>query len=279
MKNLTDRERISGVYLPYRGAEYKLTYYKEERGISITGIADYTSKEKALGQLVIPAEIHGVAVKRIGRYAFSSCSGFTGSLVIPYGVESVDAWAFYGCSGFDGSLDIPDSIVEIGDSAFADCTGFRGQLVISPNIQFIGDYAFSDCSGFTGRLVIPENIKEIGRAAFYGCSGFTGSLELPRNVMEIGEDAFSNCSGLSELPLYKTKYCLRYLVEKDGIIITGIKNYKSLDDLGELVIPEEIDGMAVRAVSRHAFDGCTGFHGRIVVPQGITEIDMVQEYD
>ena len=45
-----------------------------------------------------------IGLTSIGDTAFQSCSGFTGSLVIPNSVTSIGYYAFYGCSGFDGKF-------------------------------------------------------------------------------------------------------------------------------------------------------------------------------
>ena len=136
-------------------------------------------------------------LKLIGNYAFSYCSGFTGSLTIPNSATSIGEYAFSYCIGFTGSLTIPNSVETIGDYAFRNCSGFTGSLTIGSSVQTIGHYAFYDCSGFTGSLTIPNSVKTIGDYAFYGCSGFTGNLTIPNSVTSIGSSAFGYCSGFT----------------------------------------------------------------------------------
>ena len=52
-------------------------------------------------------------------------------------------YCFKGCSGFTGNLVIPDQVATIEDSAFRDCEGFNGYLTIGSGISQIGSYVFS----------------------------------------------------------------------------------------------------------------------------------------
>ncbi|MBR5173440.1 MAG: leucine-rich repeat protein, partial [Clostridia bacterium] len=52
------------------------------------------------------------SVTTIGDNAFSGCSGFTGSLVIPDSVTEIIHHAFSGCSGFNGSLILSEGLTE-----------------------------------------------------------------------------------------------------------------------------------------------------------------------
>ncbi len=63
--------------------------------------------------LTIPSEI-----TEIKAYAFSGCSGLTGTLIIPENVTSIGSDAFYECSGLTGTLIIPDSVTSIGGGVF-----------------------------------------------------------------------------------------------------------------------------------------------------------------
>lgn len=176
LENETLQTGQTGTYTPYEGAKYSLSFTVGDNGIVITGISDYESRND-LGELVIPAEINGVAVTEIGSWAFSDCSGLTGDLNIPEGATTIGDSAFWRCSGFTGSLNIPEGVTTIGSRAF------------------------SGCSGFTGDLNIPEGVTTIGEDAFYNCSGLTGDLNIPAGVTEIGEGTFSGCSGIKDVTI------------------------------------------------------------------------------
>jgi hypothetical protein len=73
------------------------------------------------GELVIPATIGGVAVTKIGNYAFIFKSNLAG-VVIPEGVTSIGTNAFLYCTSLV-SITIPDSVIEVGEAAFYRCEG------------------------------------------------------------------------------------------------------------------------------------------------------------
>ncbi|MBP3739161.1 MAG: leucine-rich repeat protein [Muribaculaceae bacterium] len=201
----------------------------------------------------------------IGNYAFSGCSGFTGSLNIPNSVTCIGEWAFSNCSGFTGSLNIPNSVTSIGKSAFSGCSGFTGSLNIPNSVTSIGGLAFEDCSGFTGSLNIPNSVTYIGGNAFYGCSGFTGSLNIPNSVTDIGHGAFGNCTGLETLkvatdnPKYDSRdNCNAVIETATNTLVCGIKTF---------FIPN-----SVTEIGYGAFDGCSGFTGSLNIPNSVTSI-------
>ncbi len=127
-------------------------------------------------------------VNSIGDYAFSNCSGLTGSLIIPSSVTYIGKGAFTNCYSFT-SLSIPSSITYIEDWTFDGCEGFKGSLTIPSSVTYIGGGAFYNCPGLTGSLIIPSSVTSIERDAFYGC-GFTGSLTIPSSITYIGDYAF-----------------------------------------------------------------------------------------
>ena len=148
----------------------------------------------SLTSIVMPKTL-----KTIERFAFSGCSGLTGSLTIPGSVTTIGERAFSGCSGLTGSLTIPESVTTIGGDAFSNCSGLTGDLTIPESVTTIGGNAFSNCSGLTGDLTIPESVTTIGYAAFSGCSGLTGNLTIPESVTTIEDLAFFECSGLTNI--------------------------------------------------------------------------------
>ena len=146
-----------------------LNYFVNDDGVSVTltGHVDGTS---ATGPLVIPESVtyNGTAytVTTIGWFAFSGCSGFTGSLTIPNSVTTISNYAFNNCSGFTGSLTIPNSVTTIGNRAFNNCRGFTGSLTIGNSVTTIGDMAFSDGSGFSSLMSFAETPPSLGSYPF-----------------------------------------------------------------------------------------------------------------
>ena len=69
------------------------------------------------GDVVLPTEINGKAVKKISGFAFYGCEDMT-SVTFPETVESIAYSAFTGCSGLT-SVKIPDGVKEISHSMYA----------------------------------------------------------------------------------------------------------------------------------------------------------------
>jgi uncharacterized protein YjdB len=146
---------------------------------SATGtIRWYTGSDS---ELVIPSEINGVKVTRIGNSAFSQCTGLT-SVEIPDSVTSIGDGAFDFCTRLT-SVEIPDSVTSISTDAFFYCTGLTS-VTIPDSVTRIDDRAFWGCTGLTS-VTIPDSVTSIGESAFWGCTGLT-SITIPDSVTSIG---------------------------------------------------------------------------------------------
>lgn len=283
-----------------------LNYTVNENGTTVT-VTGHVYGTAATGPLVIPESViyegSSYAVTAIGDFAFSYCTGFTGSLIIPNSVTTIGIWAFTdcinltgsltighsvtmigdyafgGCSGFTGSLVIPDSVTTIGESAFGGCSGFTGNLTFGAYVTFIGWSAFNSCTGFTGNLVIPNSVAVIDCVAFNGCSGFTGSLTIGNSMTSIGSGAFSGCSGFSEVYYNATNCgdassietpfvgCGGSLIIGDNVERIPAHMFENGGFTGTLTIPN-----SVTEIGRNAFMNCSGFTGNLVIPESIITI-------
>ena len=116
----------------------------------------------------------GNNVERI-PFAMFHGIGFTGELIIPNSVVTIDLMAFEGCSGFNGDLIIPNSVTTIGVYAFAGCVGFDGTLTIGGSVTNIGNYAFYNCSGINSMTVFAVTPPTLG-------SGYKGTIKVFSNV-------------------------------------------------------------------------------------------------
>lgn len=161
-------------------------YIQEDDGVMITGYV-----EEPVGDLVIPGEIDGYAVTRIGDSAFANCMDLT-SVTIPESVVSIDVEAFYMCVSLT-SVTIPDSVTCIGEWAFKECYDLTS-VTIGSNVTSIGDIAFFGCESLTN-VIIPTNVSSVGSYAFAHCYSLT-SLTIPANVTYIGNSAFFECEEL-----------------------------------------------------------------------------------
>ena len=191
---------------------------------TITGYTD-----KSVTELVIPAEIDGVAVTAIGDGAFYSFESLT-SVTIPNGVTEIGESAFNWCKSLT-SMTIPESVTMIGYEAFTYCDnltainvaegngtyvsadgvlytkdvetlvccpgGKNGELAIPNSVTTIGEYAFRGCSNLTS-VTIPNGVATIKGWAFLGCESLT-SLTIPKSVTTIGHQAIDYCDSLTEI--------------------------------------------------------------------------------
>ena len=167
--------------ISYNGNDYPVTRIGKNAFISSGGLT---------GSLTIPN-----TVTSIGENAFLACSGLT-ELHLGSSLDTIGPAAFYGCKGLTGSLTIPNSVRAIETAAFYGCTGFTGSLTFGDGLKRIEDAAFYKCRGFSS-LNLSNAVTSIGTSAFWGCYGFTGSLTIPNSVTDIEPNAFRNCSGFT----------------------------------------------------------------------------------
>ncbi len=113
------------------------------------------------GEVIIPAEIDGIAVREIGEEAFAG-KGITravipegvtaigarafarqdalSEIVLPGTLRSIDEGAFSGCAAL-ASIDLPDSLESIGSGAFENCIRMES-FSIPANVRQMGSYVF-----------------------------------------------------------------------------------------------------------------------------------------
>ncbi len=176
----------------------------------------------------------GDQVQVIPNYAFKNRNRFTGNLVLPNSLVTIEKEAFYGDHNFTGDLVIPNNVTSIGDHAFSNCDGFNGTLSLSNTLETIGEYAFDGCKNMTGSLTLPNSIDTIGIYAFSNCYGFNGTLQLPDGLNTIEKRAFNNCRGF----------------------------------IGDLVIPN-----SVTIIKEGAFQDCYGFDGTLTLSDSLSTIE------
>ena len=190
------------------------------------------------------------------------------TLVLEEGMTSIGKYAFYSCNGFAGELIIPNSVTSIGYVAFGSCN-FTGSLTIPNNVTSIGDYAFTSCD-FRGSLTIGNSVTSIGRNAFSQCY-FTGSLIIPNSVTYIGDEAF-NCYGLTDIFFYRNEsptiysYTFDYLNSNAKIYAPVI--WESFTDIPEDNLVKMPTFVGQQTTDNGQQTSSTGW----VFPEGQTEI-------
>ncbi len=174
-------------------------YWENSTGITITG---YTGDG---GDVVIPSEIDGETVTKIGYEAFAYREDLT-SIEIPEGVTSIGDTAFMQCSNLKkifvaSSNRYYKSIRGIlytknGKTLICCPVGKTGKVVIPKGVTKIGKYAFLGSS--VSKVTMPNSVTKIEKSAFGSCSNLK-SIKLSKNLKEIGQYAFSNCISLKSI--------------------------------------------------------------------------------
>jgi len=235
--------------------------YETFSGVVIVNKCD----QKVSGELIIPESVEydgkTYSVTKIGRHAFSDCSGLT-SVTLPNSLLSIGDYAFYGCSGLT-SMTIPNKVAFIEDCAFQGCRGLTS-VTIPSKVTSIGHYAFQGCSGLTS-VTIPSKVKSIGSFAFESCSGLT-SVTIPSKVKSIGVCAFDNCINLMNIQVESDNlnYC-----SIDGVLFNYDKSKIVAfpgGRTGEYQIPN-----SVMTIEDHAFNTCYRLT-LVTIPNSVTTI-------
>lgn len=173
---------------------YKYTVL-DENSVSLTGVID----KNVSGDQIIPEEVNGKKVVKIGTRAFYNCQQIT-SVQIPDTVKTIEEYAFNKCLKLT-KIEIPDSVTTLGTRAFSGCSKAT-ELKISKSLTSIPNYAFSTCRSL--KIVeIPDNITEIGIFAFVDCESLE-EVTIPKSVTNpylAGQ--FKGCKSLKTIKGYK----------------------------------------------------------------------------
>lgn len=98
------------------------------------------------GELVIPAYIDGLPVRKINEAAFVECNKMK-------------------------SVRIPSTVREIGDRAFADCL-LLTNITFEAGLTSIGNNVFSNCISLA-EVRFPKSLSRLGCGCFQGCIALT----------------------------------------------------------------------------------------------------------
>ena len=170
--------------------------------------------EWTIENVVIPREIDGKVVKRIGPNLFRAGSTSGGSTSkISQNIKSII---------------IPDTVTIIESEAFSRCINLE-------NIE------------------IPNSVTEIGQGAFYRCSKLT-YIYIPNSVITISESAFRECDLLTNIIIGKSEELFiegepwgadnanviyfENILDYNNFMSEFLKN-KTKDDLEELILKSE----------------------------------------
>jgi len=185
---------VNGYYLNSSGEWKDVTIsgnFKFDK--SAGAIVGYTGAD---AKVVIPSEIDGIKVTRIGGKAFVGCSSFT-SITIPNSVTSIGKFAFNNCDKLI-TVDIPDSVNNIEYGAFYSCSALKS-VIIPKSVTSIEAMAFSECINLTS-LIISNGVTSIGGSAFAYCN-LKSSVIIPNSVTSLGYDVFRGNRDLTSVTI------------------------------------------------------------------------------
>lgn len=177
-------------------------YEEVSGGVAIT---KYTGNE---ANVVIPSELDGKPVVKIGANAFNSCRVLR-SVTIPNSVTEIGDNAFRECPLLS-SVKLGNGLRHIGDMAFGGCGSLR-QIYIPSSVRYVGIYAFAYCDSLES-AVISEGTQTLGYCAFYQCPSLK-RVELPATLTAIGTEAFSGTSANLVLCVKDGTYTYEYATE------------------------------------------------------------------
>lgn len=204
-----------------------LNYDAYDDHVEITGFAEETA------DLVIPAEINGLPVTKIGYYAFEGCENLQ-------------------------SVSIPDSVTHIDTSAFQNCTKLA-EVTLGSGLTEISASAFAGCVSLVN-IVIPDSVTSLGlRSVFNGCTSLQ-SVTLSNQLTKVPEQTFADCTSLTAVTIPAS--CA--IVEKTA--------FKDCTSLAELIIEDGVAQISVDGSSNSgAFENCTALTS-VVIPDSVTTI-------
>ena len=94
------------------------------------------------GDLVVPAYIDGLPVRKLNEAAFIACSGLR-------------------------SIKIPSTVREIGARTFSDCWNLTN-VTFESGVTMVGDNVFSNCISLAS-ITFPKTLSRLGVGCFHGC--------------------------------------------------------------------------------------------------------------
>ena len=227
------------------------------------GTIEITGYSGSAENIVIPAQIDGKSVTRIGNNAFEKSSAK--EIVIPDSVTDIEQYAFEGCTSLS-DITLPDSLTSIGLSAFESCTALT-DIALPDSLTYIDGFAFANCTSLK-TVTVPASVTFIGGWAF-GYYFEDGNIDA-----RVAFDDFTiNYTKHTAGHLYAIENgftdegCLIYTVNADGTL--EISGYLGSDTVFE--IPAEIGGKKVTKIRYNAFENLTSLTS-VTIPDSVTDI-------
>lgn len=233
--------------------------FNEDGGITIVGTKRYWNDE----DLIVPAEISGYPVTRIGEAAFRFEN--MKHVDISEGIQIIEDNAFYQCTSLE-SINFPTTLKEIGIDAFYNCCNLLS-ITLPENLEYVGIRAFSNCNSLKEINFPNSNICKISFEKLPGIKTVTIPKEMTNGV------EFYECEGLEEVIIesYHSGTFTRCRNLKNVTLASTVREldgsaFSYCTGLEEVIIPE-----GVEEIGYGSFTGCTNLK-RVVIPKSVNEI-------
>ena len=234
---------------------YVVQSYLGDSYVTITGVKASAKQKK---NLVIPDEIEGIndirltsslcsemhqlvsidlgtGVTKVPNFCFLSCINLE-TVVLHDGVTSIGQKAFYNCAKLS-SINMPASLTTISSQAFDYCYALR-EVVIPIGVTTIGSYAFDDSGRMA--LLIEASVTQPGWS-----SNWYGSTTANKQIIY----DYVSSGATDDFRYVKTSNGV-----SDAIHILGLVEGSTNVNL---VVPDQIEGVANIKIATYAFDGNT----------------------
>lgn len=226
------------------------------------------SYPKFVDETVIPTEIDGFSVSKIGSYSYIyHDSNF--KLTVPNAINNIGKYAFYNTAITSlNVLGTPD----IENCAFESC-GLLSDVTLNNGINNIGSSCFSACRKLVNinlptsltkisnqmlaetaitNITIPNNVEIIDEFAFTECNSLA-SITIPKNVKTLNAGVFQRCQNL------------RTVTIASGLTTLGDSVFFGCSSLSSVSLPSSL-----KTIGSTAFQGCNLTELR--VPSSVTSI-------
>ncbi len=223
------------------------------------------------GDVIIPNELGGYPVKKIGKKAFYDEYKIK-SIFIQSGIEEIGEKAFSSLGDWEAdacvSLTLPDTLKKVGYEAFS-YFDLNGELILPESLEYIDTFAFQHTSVYNKELFIPKNVEHIGTGAFLD-NGFI-KYKVDENNKYFSNDDVGALYNKDKTVLihypngtYEAENTTFTI--PDTVVTVATYCFYNTRCLEEIVIPE-----SVRVIEDHAFDFAATLK-RIVYPKTLEKV-------
>lgn len=268
--------RVSGNYMYY-------VKKKEKTATILKYIGNNGEKN-----IIIPADLDGYTVDRIGKAAFSAykverfshidirtpqekyaidvaCS-FAGTTVhFPECIDSIDNYAFYGAVSLQKVI-LPPKMISIGNYAFYGCANLKS-ISFPKELSVLGYHSFEGCSKLKD-IFLPCDLKKIQVYTFKGCSSLH-TIRFPDQLETLEYDVFDGCICLQSVRIPAT------LKSIYGRVFVGCSNLNNIEILGsdDESLFYSLDGIIYSKNKRLALYPEGKTDPTFELPEGVTGVD------